>query len=253
MPVNFPKKTSPIMKKWMFLCMVACFAACTTPTPTTPGTDSTAQVPTNDSNAVAVNPTDSTATVDTTASTQVTDAATDTKATDNATVANNQTPGKLANPNIDLNAKRFDVSGQILWTNSYCGGAAPPQSMLDELARPKPRAKQAIIVRSGTTNALSTALVTRATTDANGWFNLSLTPGDYCICLAEKENARTKEFKNQQSISIDEPCDTKWLKTCDIVFKLRDKGSKGLKATFHQNCDVPSFSPCIQSTLPPRP
>ena len=161
--------------------------------------------------------------------------------------------GRMANPNIDLNAKTFKVTGHITIVKPYCGGAAPSKEILAESRKAQPYAKQALLVRKGKTNALSTGLVTRAVTDANGDFSLQLPDGDYCIVLVEKENARAADFNANGYMVIDEKCDSKWLTQCEMSFTVANKNVSGLRLGLEKKCMLNTMSPCItyDGPLPP--
>jgi hypothetical protein len=239
------------MKKALFLLLASIMmVACTPTTPTTNvGADSTKV----DSTAIVVQ--DTTPTVDS-AATQPDPVVDGGKTTD--PVANtdngNANTGRQANPSIDLNAKRFKVTGHVLIQGSYCGGAAPSPEIEAEARTPKPAVNQAFVVRKGSINAPGTAMVTRVRTDAKGNFSLELTPGTYCMVIDEKENRRTAEFLSTAYYVIDKKCDDKWLTACDLSFTIADKPISGLRLTLNRKCMLNNtFSPCVSwdGPLPP--
>ena len=75
-----------------------------------------------------------------------------------------------------------DISGRVLQTSSYCGGAAPPPELLQELATPKPLANKTLYIKNGTANSNSPSLP--FTSDSEGRFTLALSAGAYCIVEA---------------------------------------------------------------------
>jgi hypothetical protein len=233
------------MKKTLyFILFAASISACTPPTTTT--TDNKP-----DSNKVAVgepkDTMDITPPVDSGSTGVVTDP-------DNTQPGNetNPTPGRKPNPNLPT-GKYYTVTGHILVKGSYCGGAAPSQEILDRANAPQPFANQSFLIRNGKMNALGTAMVTRVMTDANGDFKVDLTPGTYCMVLAEKENVREPGFYKLQNQAVDKGCDTKWLNGCDLSFTVADKNVSGLRKTFDKKCFITSLSPCItwDGPLPP--
>jgi hypothetical protein len=242
--------TLKYMKKTLlFLCTALFLAACNpTTTTTTTGTDTTKV----DSAAVVVQ--DTLPTPDTASTGAVVDDGTSTN-TNNTNTPDGATTGRQANPNIDLNAKRFKVTGRLLVLSPYCGGAAPTPDMLEKAKTAQPLANQSLVIRQGAVNGLGTPLVTRTMTDAQGNFSLDLTPGTYCIVLAEKENRRTAAFLATQYYEIDKKCDDKWLTSCDLTFTVADKPVSGLRLTFNRKCNINSFSPCINwgGPLPSSP
>lgn len=237
------------MKKTLyFILLAAAMAACTPPATTTTETKP-------DSNAVAeVLPAD-TIPADTllppvdSGSTKVAD-------NGNSNVPTKETndppTGRQADPNLS-NGKYYTVTGNILVKSPYCGGAAPSQEILDKAAIPQPFAKQSFLIRSGKTNALGTNLVTRVMTDAKGDFKVDLQAGTYCMVLAEKESARDAGFYKTEFWTVDKPCDTKWLNTCDLTFTVADRNVSGLRKTFERKCQITSLSPCISYSGPLPP
>jgi PBP1b-binding outer membrane lipoprotein LpoB len=165
------------------------------------------------------------------------------------------TPGKQANPNANLGGKRFVVTGHVVVTSPYCGGAAPTQEMIDKAKTAQPMANQGFLIRNGSTNALGTALVTRTRTDAKGDFKLDLAPGTYCMVLEEKENRRTNDFYNTMGYEVDRKADDKWLGKCELSFTVADKPVSGLRLAFTRKCMINSFSPAISwnGPLPSSP
>lgn len=161
--------------------------------------------------------------------------------------------GRRANPNLDLNAKRYVVTGHVTIAGSYCGGAAPTPEMEAEARKAKPYAQQPLLVRSGKANALGTDMVTRVTTDADGDFKLDLPVGTYCMVLAEKENARDPGFYSLKHMGVDKPCDNKWLNTCDLSFTVTDQNVSGLRLMLHKKCFIESLSPCVSYDGPMPP
>jgi hypothetical protein len=219
------------MKKTVFLLFVAAMVAACNPTTTTEGN------PPVDSNKVVVNEPKDSIPVDT--STAVVNP--DSTAPDG---------GRIPNPNGSLGKKKFAVTGHLLIQGSYCGGAAPSKEMEEEARRAKPYANKELLIREGKANALGTAMVTRTRTDANGDFKVELAPGSYCLVLAEKERRRDDAFYTQQYQSVDKPCDSKWLNTCELTFNVADRPVSGLRLTLQKKCFIESLSPCITYTGP---
>ncbi|HEX2898469.1 MAG TPA: hypothetical protein VHS96_02005 [Bacteroidia bacterium] len=234
-----------------FLILATALAACTPPASTDAGNTDVA-----DSAAVTVNEPQDSLPDDTTV---VADAGTpDPKVSNDAGTASgsdagNTGGGRQANPNGNLGAKTFKVSGNVLVTGSYCGGAAPSEEILAEASRPKPFANKGFLIRSGKMNALGTDMVTRTRTDAQGTFSVELIPGTYCMVLETKERARDAGFYKLQNLAVDKPCDQKWLNTCDLTFTVADKNITGLRLNFNKKCFVDDLSPCVSFTGPMPP
>ena len=155
-------------------------------------------------------------------------------------------------PKVDVSGKRFTVSGKVLYTSGYCGGAAPTPDMEAEAKLPKPRFGQELIVRTGETNTLNSRVLARTTTKEDGSFSFQLPPGEYCIVISQKENLAQMP-KNSDYIQVDDDCYKKWMAQCDIGFMLRDRDVTDIKVILHQACFTNSYSTCVEwnGPLPP--
>jgi len=93
------------------------------------------------------------------------------------------------------------VNGRLLFSSNYCGGAAPPPGLEQELRTPKPCPECVVYVTAcpkgipkpadvqptdqpGTVNPTAQPLHTFKT-DASGHFALNLPPGTYQLCTIE--------------------------------------------------------------------
>ncbi|MFN8397369.1 MAG: hypothetical protein U0176_22290 [Bacteroidia bacterium] len=242
------------MKKRLYLLLMAAgiLAACNPPANTTvPGNSDSTSTALQDSHPLV----DTVETVVADSSVRANPDPAGDPATDPGNNSNSNTSGggRVANPNADLNAKRFAVTGRILLQTSYCGGAAPSDEILAEYEKPKPYGSQPLLIRSGKTNALGTAMVTRTTTAADGTFKLDLPAGTYCLVIAEKEGPRQPGFYQLETIAVDKACDNKWLNTCDISFTVADKPVSGLRLTLQKKCFIDQLSPCLSYSGPLPP
>ena len=91
----------------------------------------------------------------------------------------------------------------IKFTSNYCGGAPPPDDLIQRLRTPKNLASEDIYI--STQNKLNDDLI-KVKTDANGKLTTSLEVGTYFLYLPNKVNAtlkksgdatRCKEWKNK--------------------------------------------------------
>ncbi|MFM2376723.1 MAG: hypothetical protein RLZZ165_1820 [Bacteroidota bacterium] len=164
----------------------------------------------------------------------------------------NQTTGPQANAKTQQ-GKTFVVSGNVLLQRGYCGGAPPTPEVEEEARRPKPYANQVFIVRGGDENDVDKPIVERIRTDGNGDFRVELTPGTYCMVLEEKEKARDPNALRRNYQVVNEECDQKWLRVCELSFTVAGQDISGLRLTLNQKCNVISLSPCItyDGPLPP--
>jgi hypothetical protein len=78
------------------------------------------------------------------------------------------------------------IVGLIENNQSYCGGAAPPQELLDELAIFHASANQTFYIRKGNFNTPFTPVYKTFTTDALGNYSVQLPAGNYAVISEEK-------------------------------------------------------------------
>lgn len=80
----------------------------------------------------------------------------------------------------------LQVSGSVQNNSQYCGGAAPPEFLLDSLAVYHTTANEKFYVRHGLTAAPFTTVNKTFTTDASGKYSLQVPAGDYTLISEEK-------------------------------------------------------------------
>ncbi|MFH0892941.1 MAG: hypothetical protein V2A54_00780 [Bacteroidota bacterium] len=133
--------------------------------------------------------------------------------------------------------KKYNVSGKILATNPYCGGARPPQYILDEANIPNPVNACKVIIECAGKEVFS------GETDVNGSFSTLLPPGKYSVFIGEQKESfseLSKKFK-ANGCYFDDNNLKEWLAKPCITFTVKDKDVNGLKAEFKRNCDTESF------------
>lgn len=144
-------------------------------------------------------------------------------------------------------AGRRTISGKVVQTSDYCGGANPSEEILEFLRKEKPFPNKEVFVRAGNVNAIKQTIL-KFTTDAEGNFKISLPPGDYCFIDDSKKDALrvpdfTKENQNlapsQQYHLTSEECLKQWWETCDKTLKVEKKDLKGVVIKYHRACNPP--------------
>ena len=149
--------------------------------------------------------------------------------------------------------KEYTVSGNVMLTRSYCGGAAPSQEMLDNLRIPIPFEGLKVHARQGTANDLKKPLLRTTTTDANGNYSFKLPAGEYCIIYDER--AKLPDTKNFEAnyLVYDQACFVEWVKACDATVKVTDANVSAPSFTLRQPCMKSYYSNCIryQGPYPP--
>ncbi len=141
------------------------------------------------------------------------------------------------------------VSGKVVETNDYCGGAAPTEEMLEWLRKEKPVPRKELFVRAGTANGSSRILL-KFTTDAEGNFKISLPSGDYCIIEESKREPPKVPHtsKGAWNAAGSQPtCLQKWYGTCDKTLTVGQQDLKDVLIKFHRTCNPP----CTTGGPPP--
>jgi hypothetical protein len=154
-------------------------------------------------------------------------------------------------------AKKVTVAGTITQTFSYCGGAAPPQFLLEEMATPKPFSKKKLVVIKGDTNTTAHQIILNFISDSLGNFSFQLEPGIYSVILEEQVSPPDVKKYKTETQTIDESCYKKWWATpyYPLEIPALDKPAtiKGLNFNFHHRCFISSDVPCLQYDGPMPP
>ena len=146
----------------------------------------------------------------------------------------------------------FEVIGMITETQSYCGGAAPPQDLLDELSKPKPIKGYSMYIRK-TSNNIKNPILYIILTDSNGHFKIKLPVGSYSIVDDSKKDSQTyNDYLNKYRHAsesfgpLDEKCYSKYFSTPDFVIKVeKSKKITSLAHNYHRSCSW-SRNPCME-------
>jgi hypothetical protein len=144
------------------------------------------------------------------------------------------------------------VSGTITETQQYCGGAPPPQSMLDEYNTPKPVANYKLYIRK-VLNDINTPIFKSVETDANGKFQISLEPGKYTVVDERKKDKQTysdlvKKYKTTTETTgpIDEICLKKYFAEADFEITVL-KTAQVVSHNYFRTCNY-AGAPCVEFT-----
>ncbi len=153
-------------------------------------------------------------------------------------------------------ARRWKISGKVVQTSEYCGGANPSGEILEALRKEKPFPNKQLFVRTGTVNKVAKPILQSFTTDAEGHFEISLPPGDYCVIEEHKKNQlKIPDFtkENEKLPASDayrltsEDCLRVWWKACDKTLRVKRASLKGVVIRFHLEC----HPPCVTGGPPP--
>ncbi len=167
------------------------------------------------------------------------------RASGSVSAEENRRPGKKS-------SRTRVLSGRVVQTSSYCGGANPSQEILEELRKQKPYPNKTLFVRAGTVNDLAKPILQRFASDAEGNFKISLPPGDYCIVEeAKKDKPAAPDFSKENEelaksggggeayrlTSLE--CLKQWSGTCDKTIKVEKRNVTGMVIEFHHGCNPP--------------
>ena len=115
--------------------------------------------------------------------------------------------------------KLHEVHVTITQTSSYCGGAAPPQEMLERLSRPQPYANQVYYIGK---IGKKKSTFQKITSDTLGAFLLQLPVGKYVVFSAEKMKPFIMPASNKYT-KYDAACLRKQYATPDASFEIKNK------------------------------
>lgn len=156
--------------------------------------------------------------------------------------------------NANTNTSTINVTGVVLQTEAYCGGAAPNQRILDELQTPKPLPGKNIYVKAGKANNPEAEVVAEVIADERGEFTLSLAPGWYVLVDESKKDRASYNYMlsnfaaaTDKYTAVDRKCLDGWVKNAELVFEAKEGANEAIEVTFHKPCTWNSF-PCVRFT-----
>jgi hypothetical protein len=145
---------------------------------------------------------------------------------------------------------KFQVSGSIMQTVSYCGGAQPSKEILDSCNTPRGVPFGKLFVKEGSKNGESSKIVDTIVANANGNFSISLPAGDYCLVEEWKSKPYKLPLKTKDQ-TVDSACYKNLYNTCDFQLNITNKDVENIKILFHRKCLF--NQPCVSfhGPLPP--
>jgi hypothetical protein len=149
-----------------------------------------------------------------------------------------------------ISKAKFHVTGSIMETRSYCGGAQPTQEMLERYKIPTGIPFGKLFVKQGTMNNENAESIDTINADVNGNFSINLPAGNYCLV----EEWKSKPFHlplNNKNQTVDTACYRNLYNTCDYELNVADTNIDSIKIIFHRTCFY--NQPCISyhGPLPP--
>lgn len=137
---------------------------------------------------------------------------------------------------------KFLVTGSIMQTVSYCGGARPTPQILDSYNTPKGIPFGKLFIKSGLMNIEGAPVLHEITADSNGNFSIRLPAGNYCLL----EEWKSKPFKlplNNVNQTVDSACFRNLYNASDFTLKINNKSIHHMKFIFHRTCSY--NQPCV--------
>ncbi len=164
----------------------------------------------------------------------------------------------LNKENLPEHKKSYQVSGTITYTSNYCGGARPPETLLEQMATPTPYPGKVLHIRKGNTNDLSSLIIKTIVTDSLGKFSLSVEPGNYCIIDDYRKDASFVDLMlhpaDDSYLKVEDPgCLKEWLNICLCSITVTDQNIQDIQINIHRACFRPEGVPCINYTGPLPP
>ena len=149
-----------------------------------------------------------------------------------------------------ISNEMIEISGKILTTKSYCGGAPPSQQTVDRINTPKPHKNAVFYIKKGQINNSETPVFEEVKTDLNGNFNIKIPKGNYILLNSSQANRDIIDEKMENIRIVDEVKLNEWWENGIVTISAQDTK---LDTVFHKNCDIPLAVPYLKYTGPPRP
>lgn len=150
-------------------------------------------------------------------------------------------------------AEEIMVTGKVTQTTNYCGGAPPPQEMLQQLHTPKPVSGAVVYIHPGDTHAGVQNKIYKAVTDSMGVWRLKLPPGTYCLVSDEKFNQDKLPTADDGKLRLDPYCFEDWRGKCDLTFEVGAEPVQAGTLNLFYPCFTETACPCFQylGIMPP--
>ncbi len=147
----------------------------------------------------------------------------------------------------------YIISGKVTQTTSYCGGAAPPQELLDRLATPIAYPDKKLYIRKGRTNNIKSNILKTIITDSAGEFSIRLAAGTYVIIQEEQlQEIKAADYKKEY-LQVDEKCLQEWWTKPYYLLEVKKENITNLHFNIQHDCFMETDVPCITYTGPQRP
>ena len=153
------------------------------------------------------------------------------------------------------NNKHLMVRGKIEFSESYCGGAPPPEEMVQELEKKKPLVGYKLYIRAGRTNDIKAPIIDSFSTNEDGEFEFNLLPGEY-ILLSSNHITRDvfTKYQEEKFIKIaNMDCLENWWQNGMTKLILENQPIDNIYFHLKKNCFLPLGIPCLKFNGPIPP
>lgn len=117
--------------------------------------------------------------------------------------------------------------------------------MLAKAATPIAYPNKTFYVRAGKANSATGKIVTRFSTDKEGLYTVSLSPGIYSIIVEEQLKAIDAKAYATTNQRVDEKCLVDWWTKPYYLLEVKEQPINGLNFTFVHRCFLTNDIPCI--------
>jgi hypothetical protein len=150
--------------------------------------------------------------------------------------------------------KKISISGVVMQTSSYCGGAEMPPELFEEYSKPRPYNGKVFYIRKGKVNSINEPVVLSFTVNASGTFSFQLPAGIYSIFQEPQlKPFNKKEYPLGSYTSEEIECLKKWWLKPYFVLEIKEKDITNLNFNFHHECFAINDIPCLQYYGPMPP
>ena len=145
---------------------------------------------------------------------------------------------------------QFTITGRLMETRDYCGGAVPTPELLAICNTPAGISMGKLFIKKGNFNKGKSPVIDSIVADKEGKFSIQLPAGTYCLV----EDWKAKPFllpENDEMQTVDSACYKNLYDACDYQLTVTDKNIDSVKIIFHRTCAWKK--PCIEyhGPLPP--
>jgi hypothetical protein len=145
------------------------------------------------------------------------------------------------------------ITGEVYKIQPFCGGAAPPQNVVDHASMEVPYHNKKFYIKKGNINNLTSAVIDSFITDSLGQFRLRLPVGQYCLLQPQQMEKLDSKKIETRFIKADSLCLQAWWAKPYHVLVVKKTNNKPLRFVFQKRCYITSDIPCLHYNGPMHP